>query len=169
MDAMQAILSRRSVRRYASQPVSDELVRELLRAAMNAPSAGNERPWQFVVIRKRETLDEIPSFHPYADMLRMASVAVLIAGDTRLEKFKDHWMYDCSAATENMLIAANALGLGGVWLAIEPEKVRIEGMRKLLGLPLEVHPFSLVPVGYPEEASSFLDRFNPARVHMEHW
>ena len=169
MEALQAILTRRSVRRYASQPVPDELIRELLQAGMNAPSAGNERPWQFVVIRERATLDAIPTFHPYADMLRMVTVAILVCGDSRLEKFKDHWIYDCAAATENILVAAHAMGLGAVWLAVEPEKPRVDGIRKLTGLPPEVHPFCLVPVGYPEEAIPYVDRYDPARIHYERW
>ena len=95
MDAIEAILSRRSIRRYTPQPVSEETVRLLLEAAMSAPSAGNEQPWHFVVITERRLLDEIPRFHPYADMLQEAQMAILVCGDTERERYAGHWVQDC--------------------------------------------------------------------------
>ena len=111
MEALQAILSRRSIRLYTSEPVKAELVDELLHAAMSAPSAGNQQPWQFVIITERQKLDVIPTFHPYAGMVKLATVAVLVCGDTRLDKNKGYWVQDCSAATQNLLLAAHAHGL----------------------------------------------------------
>ncbi|HGE70115.1 TPA: nitroreductase family protein, partial [Candidatus Poribacteria bacterium] len=130
MDAMQAILSRRSIRRYTDKPVSDEVVEQLLKSAMSAPSAGNEQPWHFVVIRDRQILNEIPKIHPYSGMLKEAPLAILICGDESLQKYKGYWVQDCSAATENLLIAVNALGLGGVWLGVYPIEDRVVGIRK---------------------------------------
>ena len=146
------VLSRRSIRAYTTEPVTDELVERLLRAAMAAPSAGNQQPWQFVVVRERETLHAVTVFHPYAAMLDQAPLAILVCGDTRLEKWPDFWPQDCAAATENLLIEAQALGLGAVWLGVYPLVERVDGMRALLGLPAHVTPFALVPVGWPAAA-----------------
>lgn len=169
MDAMDAILSRRSVRQYTAQPVPDEVIRELLKAAMSAPSAGNEQPWHFVVIDDRRTLDAIPKFHPYSAMLRSAAVAILVCGDERMEKHKGFWVQDCSAATQNILLAAHAEGLGAVWLGVYPVEERVVGFRELLGIPEDVIPFSLVSVGYPAEQKPLADRYDGSRIHDNRW
>lgn len=100
MDTLEAILSRRSIRKYSSEAVTEEDVRALLEAAMAAPSAGNEQPWQFVVITARATLEQIPSFHEYSKMLYEAPLAVLVCGDQRLKKYESFWVQDCAAATQ---------------------------------------------------------------------
>jgi len=169
MDALQTILSRRSIRLYTPEPVSEAMVNDLLRAAMSAPSAGNQQPWQFVVIRERQKLDSIPVFHPYAEMVKSASVAVLVCGDMRLEKNKGYWVQDCSAATQNLLLAAHAQGLGAVWVGVYPSEERLEGFRKLLEIPEEIIPFALVPVGYPAESKPPSNRYEPSRIHNDHW
>lgn len=169
MDAMDAILSRRSIRRYTSQPVSEELIKDLLEAAMSAPSAGNEQPWHYVVIRDRKILDEIPKIHPYSQMLKEAPVAILICGDEKLQKYKGYWVQDCSAATENMLIAVQAKGLGAVWLGVYPVEDRVIGIRKLLGIPEHVIPFSLISIGYPAEQKPRANRYDDSRVHRDKW
>ena len=116
MDAIGAILSRRSIRRYKKKAIPQELLDELLNAAMQAPSACNEQPWHFVIINKREILDEVPKYHPHSYALREAPVAIVVCVDLDLAK-EDRvwWVQDCSAATENILIAAEAKGLGAVW------------------------------------------------------
>jgi nitroreductase len=167
MDALQAILTRRSIRLYTPEAVKPELVVELLHAAMSAPSAGNQQPWQFVIITERQKLDAIPVFHPYAEMVKLASVAVLVCGDTRLENSKGYWVQDCSAATQNLLLAAHALGLGAVWVGVYPREERVEEFRKLLGIPAEVIPFALIPLGYPAEAKPPSNRYDPSRVHTD--
>jgi len=169
MDTFDAIFSRRSVRQYTSKVVPDALVTELLKAAMAAPSAGNEQPWQFIVVRDRAILDEIPTFHPYSAMVKHASVAILVCGDLTLEKYKGFWVQDCSAATENLLLAATAKGLGAVWTAVYPMEDRVAGMRKLLNLPEHIMPLSLVPIGYPASLPSAADRFNVARIRRDRW
>jgi nitroreductase len=169
MDAIEAILSRRSIRRYTNDPLPDLVVNEILRAAMSAPSAGNEQPWHFVVIRDRKTLDRIPEVHPHAQMLKEAPVAILICGDMGLEKHKGFWVQDCSAATENMLLAASAKGLGAVWLGIYPREDRVDGLRRMLDIPKGVIPFSLIPLGHPAEEKPREDRFNIDRIHLERW
>jgi nitroreductase len=169
MDTLDAIFSRRSVRQYTSKVVPDTMVTELLKAAMAAPSAGNEQPWQFIVIRDRAILDEIPKFHPYSAMVKHASVAVLVCGDLTLEKYKGFWVQDCSAATENLLLAATAKGLGAVWTAVYPMEDRVAGMRKLLNLPEHIIPLSLVPIGYPASPLPPADRFNAERIRRDRW
>lgn len=169
METMDAILGRRSIRRYTSKPVEGALVREILAAAMSAPSAGNEQPWHFIVITNRSLLDEIPKFHPYSTMLKEAALAILVCGDLNLEKYKGYWIQDCSAATQNLLLAAHARGLGAVWLGIYPIEERVKGMRELMGLPDHVVPLSLVSLGYPAERKPPANRFREARVHDNRW
>jgi nitroreductase len=169
METIDAIMTRRSIRKYTDRAVPDELVFQLLKAAMAAPSAGNEQAWQFIVIRDRALLDAIPKFHPYAAMLKYASVAVLVCGDLTLEKYKGYWVQDCSAATQNLLLAATAKGLGAVWTGVYPLEDRVAGMRKLLGLPEHIVPLSLVPIGFPAEQPARADRFNAGRVYKDRW
>lgn len=166
---MKAILSRRSIRKYTPDKVPDKDIRELLEAAMAAPSAGNEQPWHFIVIDDRDVLRQIPSFHPYSHMLKEAPVAILVCGDETLEKYKGYWVQDCSAATENILIAVEEKGLGAVWLGVYPIEERVAGLRRLLGIPDHVIPFSLIPVGYPAEHKEPGNRYNEARVRRNKW
>ncbi len=169
MDAIQAILTRRSIRKYAPQPVPDTLIAEILTAAMSAPSAGNQQPWQFVVIADRRLREEIPTFHPYAQMVPGAAVAIVVCGDLRLESYKGYWVQDCSAATQNLLLAAHARGLGAVWVGIYPKEERVQRLQKLLGLPPHVIPLALVPMGFPAERVPPATRFDPSRVHRDRW
>jgi nitroreductase len=169
MDTLTAIHARRSIRRYTDRAVPEETITLLLQAAMAAPSAGNEQPWQFVVITDRTILDVIPAFHPYAAMLKHASVAILVCGDLAREKHQGYWAQDCSAAAQNLLLAATALGLGAVWTGIYPREDRVAGMRMLLRLPAEVIPLALIPLGYSAEHPGPVDRFDPARIHRNGW
>jgi nitroreductase len=163
------VLTRRSIRRYTAEPVSDEHVERLLRAAMAAPSAGDQRPWQFVVVRDRASLVAATEVHPFAKMLLEAPLAIVVCGDTRLEKWPQFWDQDCAAATENLLVEAEALGLGAVWLGVHPLAERVEGIRRLLAAPDHVVPFAVVPVGHPAQRKPPAERFDPARVHLERW
>ncbi len=169
MDAIDAILTRRSIRRYRNEALPDLVIYELLRTAMAAPSAGNEQPWHFVVINDRHTLDQITQIHPYAQMLKEAPVAILVCGDTAIEKHKGFWVQDCSAATENILISACAKELGAVWLGVYPREERVNGLKKLLNIPGNVVPFALVALGYPAEEKHREDRYNIDRIHLEKW
>jgi len=169
MDTIEAILTRRSIRKYSGKPVSDEIVKQLLRAAMQAPSAANEQPWQFIVIKERKTLNQVPTFHPHSHMLKQAALAILVCEDPSLEVYSGRGPLDCSAATTNILLAAHALGLGAVWVGIHPVEERIQGIRKLLGIPSQVNPIALVSIGYPAEKPAVEDRFKPERIHYERW
>jgi nitroreductase len=166
---MDAILTRRSIRKYKDIKVSDELVYELLKAGMAAPSAGNEQPWEFIVLRDREVLKKITEVHPYSQMLLNTDVAIVVCGDESKEKFKGFWVQDCSASTENILLEAQSRGLGAVWLGVYPAADRLEAIKKVLNLPSSVIPLSIIPVGYPDETKDPSDRFDRARIHYDRW
>lgn len=167
MEAMETILTRRSIRHYTDQSVSPELITRLLRAAMQAPSASNKQPWYFVVIDDRQILDKVPEFHPYSNMLWQAPLAIAVCANSEAQPL--YWTQDCAAATENILLAAHAEGLGAVWLAIYPREERVRGLKILLGLPDNIMPLSLISVGYPSEKKMPEDRYDPSRVHNNHW
>jgi len=164
VNVLDAILTRRSIRKFTAAPVSDEDLTEVLKAAMAAPSSKNEQPWIFVIIDDRRLLDKIPSFHPYAAMTRQAPVAILTCADPRRFLSEEIWVQDCAAATQNMLLAAHGLGLGAVWLGIYPRKERVEGMKKLLHLSDFLIPFSLVVLGHPAERKPPSRRYDPKRI-----
>ena len=163
------VLERRSVRRYTAQDVEEKDVKKLLEAGMAAPSAGNEQPWHFVVVRDRGLLRDIMEVHPYAHMLGQSPVAILVCCDPSLEKYPGFWVQDCSAAVQNMLVMAVQLGLGAVWLGIYPIEERVKGLRRVLGLPEDIVPFALVPFGHPGEKRKVQDRYDPGRVHRDGW
>ena len=166
---MDILMNRRSVRSYTDRPVGEDLISEILAAAMNAPSAGNEQPWQFIVVRDRSLMDECMQVHPYAKMLSQAPVAVIVCGDKTLETYDGFWVQDCAAATQNMLLAAVDKGLGAVWLGIHPLVDREKGFRKIFGIPEHVVPFAMVPLGWPAENPKPVRRFRADRIHRDKW
>ena len=171
MDTLQAIHTRRSIRTYIDQPVPDELIQKLLAATMQAPSACNQQPWQFIVIDDRAILTKIPTFMPNAAMVANAPLAILVCGDLHMhvEKSEGYWVLDCAAAVENMLLAAHALGLGAVWCGVYPRDKRMDDLRQLVGLPKNVIAHSLVVLGYAAEQVPAEDRYRPERVHHNRW
>jgi nitroreductase len=169
MEAYEAIMTRRSIRKYTSRRIDDQLVSKILQAGMMAPSAHNRCPWQFIIITEKEKLLAIPRFHPYSEMLKHAPMAIVIAGDKRIQKHEEYLVQDCSAATENMLLAAHALGLGAVWLAVYPRQERMRGITDLLGIPDPIFPVSMIAVGYPDEIKEQPERFDLQRVHYNRW
>jgi len=166
---MNSILNRRSIRKYTKQEISNEFIEKLLRAAMAAPSAGNEQPWHFVVIRDKEIMYQIPKFHPYSQMLNSANCAIVVCGDLNLETNKGFWVQDCSAASENILIEATELGLGSVWVGVYPDMVRVNPLKALLDLPDNIIPLSIIALGHPTDSKAPVDRFNPTRIHQDKW
>ena len=169
MDALEAISTRRSIRKYTVEQISNEALNILLKAAMAAPSAGNQQPWHFIVIRDRAILDEIPKLHPYAQMVKEAPVAIVVCGDERSVKYQDYWPQDCAAATQNLLLAAHVCGLGAVWCGVYPTEERVRPLRELLSIPEGVFPFSLIAIGRPDEKKPPAERFDASRVHAERW
>ncbi|MGJ8455315.1 nitroreductase family protein [Pseudothermotoga sp. U03pept] len=166
---MSTIYQRRSIRKYQDKDIEEELILEVIRAAMHAPSAGNEQPWHFVVIKDRETKEKIVQSHPYAKMILKAPVAVVICADLTLVKFGEFWVQDCSAATQNMLLRATEVGLGAVWCGVYPDEARVTAFGRILNLPKNVVAFSLVCIGYPAENPEPVDRFKQERIHFERW
>jgi nitroreductase len=169
MEALEAIFTRRSIRAYTPEPIPRATVETLLRAAMSAPSAGNQQPWQFLVIDDRATLDRLPAIHPHAEMTRQAALAIVVCGDLHLEKHAGYWVQDCSAAAENLLLAAHALGLGAVWTGIHPVEQRVAAFRTFFGMPAHLVPLCLIPIGRPAESAGPVDRFRADRVHTNRW
>ena len=169
METLQAIHSRRSIRKYTDAPVSKDVIITLLKAAMAAPSAGNGQPWQFVVIDDSTALQRIPAIHPYAAMAKNAPCAVMVCGDLSLEKYPGNWMLDCAAATQNLLLAAEDQGLGAVWCGLWPDEERAGKFRELVSLPEKVVPLALVVLGHPDQALKEQDRYDVSRVHWNTW
>jgi nitroreductase len=138
---------------------------------MCAPSAGNERPWHFIVITERSLLNSITEFHEHAQMLKQAPAAIIICADLTADRYPgaNYWVQDCSAATENILLTATEKGLGSCWLGIYPIEKRIKGLTGLLGLPENVVPVSAIALGYPAETKNTGSRYDGSRVHRNHW
>lgn len=164
---LQTIAQRTSVRQYVKgKQVEQEKVDKLLRAAMAAPSGMDRRPWEFVVVNERAALDSLAAALPYAKMLSHAPMAVIVAGDTTKSEY---WYLDCSAAAQNLLLAAKALDLGAVWTAAYPYEDRMESVRSCLQLPPQVKPLCVIPVGYPDGAFQPKDKWDETRVHYNKW
>src|SRR3989304_5740077 len=131
MDALEAMRTRRSIRKYTVQPVPQEIIDKLLRAGMSAPSAGNRQPWAFLVIPDLTVLDEIVKVIPSFDLLKEATLGILVCGDlTKVRSGSQIWVQGCAAATQNILLAAHALGLGAVWLGVYPDQAKVDGLKK---------------------------------------
>ena len=169
MDAIDGILTRRSIRKYTKKSIPDEVIKELLEAGVSAPSAGNQQPWQFIVIDNREVLDEASQVLPNGKLLKDANKAILVCGDLNLETHKGYWPIDCSAATQNILLAAHAKGLGACWLGIYPREERVENLKKLFKTPEHIIPFSVISLGFPDEESKKVDRYDDSKIHKNTW
>lgn len=158
------ILTRRSVRSYTDQDVEPEKLEAILEAGMAAPSGKNGQPWDFIVLTRREILDEMAERLPYAKMLREARVAIAVCADRTKSPY---WYVDCSAAAENILLAAHALGLGAVWTATYPYRDRMDVVKELCGLPGSYDSLCVIPVGYPAREARPKDNFDAGKIHHE--
>jgi nitroreductase len=169
MDVLEAIFTRRSVRKFTGVPASADNVNTILRAGSYAPSAHNHQPWHFVVIRASATLEAIAAGHPYAKMMPQAGCCIVVCGDKERQGTVGFLVEDCSAAIQNMLLAAHGLGLGAVWCGLYPvpELTRLIG--GLLHLPESVIPIGMIAVGHKLEERTTDERFDPGRVHLETW
>jgi nitroreductase len=166
-ELIETILARRSIRKYTDEPVSEDDITDLLEAAMAAPSASNRRPWHFITVTERDTLDRLAEAHPYGKMLADAPLGIAVCGDTTISE--PYWVQDCSAATENLLLAAVALNLGAVWLGVFPREERVAAVRRILGIPEAVVPLNLISIGHPAETKEARTQYEAARVHRGHW
>jgi nitroreductase len=169
MDTIDAIMTRRSIRKYTGKKVSEEQIKTILKAAMAAPSAKNRQPWHFIVVKDEELLSRICEVNPHAEMAKEASLAIIVCADLSLEQSQEFAIEGCSLAGENILLAAHTLGLGAVWTALYPNEARVIGARKLFNIPQNIIPLCLIPIGYPAEEKPSENRFNEERIHSEKW
>jgi nitroreductase len=165
MDAIDNILSRRSIRRFTKEPVAKEDIVTMLKCACAAPSAMNNQPWHFLVISKREKLDNIARFHPHAAMMKEAQAAIAVLFKEPGNASKIYVQQDCAACTQNILLAAHALGYGAVWLGVFPRQERLLEARQYLGLDDKFQTFALIALGKPDEKKRPRDDYSDKRVH----
>jgi nitroreductase len=168
-DFIDILISRRSIRKFNSERIPEEKIKIILKAAMYAPSARNTQAWQFVVIDRRELLDKLADIHPYGKMLKEATLAVIVASDKTLESNDGYLAINCSAATQNLLLAVHAEGLGAVWLGVYPREERIKSISDFLRLPSEIIPINLIAIGYPDELKPKPERFFQEKIHNNKW
>lgn len=161
---LKELFDRRSIRRYTDRPIPDDVLTELLRAAMNAPSARNTQSWRFLVITDRKTLDDIPSLQPYTGMMRQAQAAILVMGNRTAEASEGYLYVNCAAAIENLLIEAVHQGLGACWCAVAPKLERIEGFSRYFHLGDDLLPVGIVSLGWPAEVRPRVDQYDPDKV-----
>ncbi|MBO7491289.1 MAG: nitroreductase family protein [Bacteroidales bacterium] len=165
--ALDNISTRVSVRSYLDKPVEPEKVEQMLRAGMAAPSAANKQPWHFVVVTERKQLNALAKANPYASMLEKAPLAIVVCGnmDKTFEgEAREFWVQDCSAATENILLAANALGLGAVWTGTYPDAKRCKDVSAILKLPANIVPLNTIVIGYPDKENKPKDKWDPKNI-----
>lgn len=169
MNIIDLIINRRSIRKYTPEPIPPDTLQLLLKAAMYAPSAVNRQPWHFILVTEREVMLRIAAVHPYASMLRQAAAAIVVCCDLKQANTPEYGPVDCAAATENILIAAHGLGLGGVWLGVHPRPERKRALAELFAIPEDIIPFSVVSLGFPADKPPHPERFRPERIHYNQW
>ena len=162
-------MTRRSVRAYTPEAVTDTELDVVLRAAMAAPSAGNERPWRFVVVRDRTILGRLAKATPFARPLADAPVGLVVCADRTKLKYPGFWPIDCSAAIENLLLAAHATGMGGVWIGVHPMAPFEWAVRRVLETPRRGTPVAMIALGHPAQAPPRVDRYDAGFVHLDTW
>ena len=162
---MSAIFQRTSVRNFLDKKVEDEKVELLLKAAMAAPSAGNQQPWEFYVVTDQEKLQQLAASSPYAGCTKLAPMAIVSCYRKNI-KMPEYAQIDLSACTENILLEAEELGLGAVWLGIAPLTDRMEKVKEILSISDELETFAIIPCGYPAKAGKQQDRFEKERIHF---
>lgn len=165
------IMTRTSIRQFTSQPIQKDTLDVLVKAGMAAPSAMDKRPWAFVVVTEKAVLDSLNAIHPYAN-LKTATAAIIVCGNK--EKFiegpgAEYWVQDCSAATENILLAAHAYGLGAVWCGVYPIEERIAPVKQVLGMPENIIPLNIITLGYPDQRPEPKDKWDAGNVHYQRW
>lgn len=164
---LENIASRTSVRSYTDKPVDVTTIEQLLRAGMAAPTAVNRQPWHFVVVNDKAQLKALSKTNPYSDMLTRAPLAIVVCGDMKKAlsgEAREFWVQDCSAATENILLAAKALGLGAVWTGCYPMEERMANVSQVLNLPENIVPLCVIVMGYPNEQPEPKDKWKPENV-----
>ena len=167
---MKEIYSRRSIRKYKDQPIDDKQIEQVLRAGMYAPSAGNERPCHYIVIKNRDTLNQITTFHPFTQMLKEAPAAIVVCADTEILKYDGmFWIQDVAASVQNILLEAESIGLGTCWCGIYPNENFVSRLSEMLSLPAHIIPAACIAIGHPDEKREVKERYSEERVHFDKW
>ena len=174
MEAIEAILTRRSTRKFTDRPIAPETLHQLLEAAMSGPCCVNAREWSFIVVTDKETLKKMAEANgPPAQPLKQAAAGILVCGelDRAFPPAKDYWVIDGAIAAQNICLSAHALGIGSVWLGTWPQMERVECQRQLFRLPDTVIPHSVIALGYPQGdiTAPRESRYEEERVHFEQW
>ncbi len=167
METIDCIFKRRSIRKFKQELVSDEILNILLECAMAAPSAVNKKPWEFYVVKNSEVLEKIKKSSLYSNF--NAPLAIVVAGNTSRSMSKrdnDFWIQDCSAAIENILLAATSIGLGSLWCGIYPVEKAVERVQSALNIPDYIIPLGLVYIGYPDQELEARTQFDENNVHI---
>ncbi|WP_195267602.1 nitroreductase family protein [Eubacterium sp. 1001713B170207_170306_E7] len=164
---MNEIFNRASVRVFKDAPVEKEKIEMLLKAAMQAPSAGNQRPWEFIVVEDKKTLEQLSETDPYAKFVAKVPAAIVALGNTNEMRFPEHWEQDMAAACENILLEAVSQELGAVWLGVAPLKERMDHITKVFELPENIRPYAILPFGYAKRPYEVESRYEEDRVHYE--
>lgn len=167
---MEEIFIRRSIRKFEDKEIEQEKIEKLLRAAMQAPSAANQQPWEFIVVTGKEELKVLSEASMYSKPTEGSGAAIVLLGDSRNFRVPDCWQQDMGAVAQNILLEAVHLGLGGVWMALSANQGASEYVTKLYGLPEYIKPFALIALGYPkDQENQFVDRYQESRVHYGKW
>ncbi len=167
---MEEIFIRRSIRKFQDRPVEKEKIDKLLRAAMQAPSAGNQQPWEFIVVEDKEALSKLALMTPYSKPAAGSPVSFVLAANCKDLRHTTFWQQDMSAALQNMLLEAVHLELGALWMGVATNDSAVEFLNDLYHFPDYIKPFALVSVGYPDgQKNEFIDRYKPEKVHYEKW
>lgn len=170
-NTVKTIFERKSVRSFENKVLSKEQLELIVKAGMAAPSARNLQPWAFIIITDRNTLNTLADRLPYAKMLHEASAAIVVCGvpENAGDSPEGYWVQDCSAATQNILLAIESMGLGAVWTGVYPRSERIDVVRNVLSIPQNVFPLNVIPVGYPKGENRPKDKFKPENIRREKW
>lgn len=168
---LENILTRTSIRQFTSQPIAKDTLLSIVRAGMSAPSAVNLQPWSFIIIDEPEALKRLNSIHPHAN-LKTATAAIVVCGlldKSDNEDIRKYWVQDCSAATENILLAAHAYGIGAVWCGVYPMPERVSAVKEVLEIPENVEPLNIITMGYPDQNPQPKDKWDEANIHYQKW
>lgn len=167
---MKEIFNRRSIRKFKDQPVEKKKIETLLRAGMQAPSAANQQPWEFIVVENKETLTKLSLMSPYSKLVEASPLTLVLLANCDTFKVPTAWEQDMGAVAQNILLEATHLELGAVWLGVATAQTCVDFVNETFNLPGNLKPFALISVGYPDnQKNEFIDRYDEKKVHFENW